>query len=95
MFLLPQLEGLDVAPAVDVFRILTRALEGLCSREQRDEFALRFADLFPHVPLPMRHDSAGVAGISRRALPGLICSRRRRCMPHGRGRRPSFSPRSG
>jgi MoxR-like ATPase len=50
MFLLPQLEGLDVAPAIDSFRILNRALEG-ASREQRDEFALRFADLFPHVPL--------------------------------------------
>lgn len=51
MFLLPQLEGLDAAPAVEVFRTLSRALDGVCSREQRDEFALRFGDLFPQVNL--------------------------------------------
>jgi MoxR-like ATPase len=51
MFLLPQLEGLDAAPAVEVFRILSRAIDGVCSREQRDEFALRFGDLFPQVTL--------------------------------------------
>jgi hypothetical protein len=51
MFLLPQLEGLDAAPAVDVFRTLNRSLDGVCSREQREEFTLRFGDLFPHVAL--------------------------------------------
>jgi 5-methylcytosine-specific restriction protein B len=51
MFLLPQLEGLDAAPAVEVFRTLSRALDGVCSREQRDEFVLRFGDLFPQVTL--------------------------------------------
>jgi MoxR-like ATPase len=52
MFVLPQLEGLDHAPAVEVFGLLKRAVDGIASQRQSRELLSRFRDLLPHVSLP-------------------------------------------
>jgi hypothetical protein len=49
MFLLPQLEGLDAAPALEVYRAVNRALHGSCSSQQLQELKQRFDDVFPQM----------------------------------------------
>jgi len=52
MYVLPQLEGLDEAPALKAYSFLMGAVESWSSTASRYELRERFADLFPHVRLP-------------------------------------------
>lgn len=52
MYVLPQLEGLEQAPAVVALDAMRRALHGWTSPEAIAELRERFRDLFPHVKLP-------------------------------------------
>lgn len=53
MYLLPQLEGLEQAPAISTYEVLRSALHGWTSEGAVDELRARYQDLFPQLKLPI------------------------------------------